>query len=468
MRDPYVGVPTERWESARNPEAPHEHSRDPNSDQVVRGGRCPAAAARDNINGVTTEVASDPWQTRLDRMRRLLPLPLLAVSAAGALAEAAATDSWDHLGIGVTLLALTAALWTVATVHPGSVAGRLPLLFVAHTALAAALVWINLCFGVFAYVGFVYAYGLGRRWRLASFTATALIVSASLSGGYPSSDAGHLAIYLMVAVVLVALVLNSATITNRAVEQNQERGHMIAALADANSALQASMRENAELHAQLMAQARQAGVVEERQRLAGEIHDTLAQGLVGIITQLRAAEQTRARPEQSSRHLAVASSLARSSLNEARRSVRALRPEQLEEATLAEALGELVAGWSEQAMVTAELDVVNRPVPAGAEAEAAVFRIAQEALTNIGKHAAATKARVTLTYLADEVLLDVADNGVGFCAASQDSSADGYGLEGMRRRAERAGGRLTIESTPGTGTTINARVPVASSRSADA
>ena len=408
---------------------------------------------------VTTAVVQDPWQARLDRMRRLLPLPLLAVSTAGALAEAAATDSWDNLGIGIGLAVAAALLWTAATLHPEWAARRLPLLFVVHTGLAAALVWVNLCFGVFAYVGFLYAYGLDRRWRIAGFTATALIVSASLSGGYPSSEAGHTAIYLVVAAVLIGLVLNSATITNRAVEQNRERGQMIQALAEANSALQASMAENAELHAQLVIRARDAGIVEERQRLAGEIHDTLAQGLVGIITQLQAAEQTHGRPEESSRHLQLARTLARSSLTEARRSVRALRPEQLEQSTLAEALGGLVDEWSKQSGIPAELDVISRAMPAGADIEAAVFRITQEALTNVAKHAGATKVRVTLTYLEDSLLLDVVDNGVGI---SGTSPQDGYGLVGMQRRADRVGGRLTIESCPGSGATINLCVPLTS------
>jgi signal transduction histidine kinase len=392
-------------------------------------------------------------------MRRLLPLPLLAVSTAGALAEAAATDSWDNLGIGIGLVVAAALLWTAATLHPELAARRLPLLFAVHTGLAAALVWVNLCFGVFAYVGFLYAYALDRRWRIAGFTATALIVSASLSGGYPSSEAGHTAIYLVVAAVLIGLVLNSATITNRAVEQNRERGQMIQALAEANSALQASMAENAELHAQLVIRAREAGIVEERQRLAGEIHDTLAQGLVGIITQLQAAEQTHSRPEESSRHLDLARTLARSSLTEARRSVRALRPEQLEQSTLAEALGGLVDEWSKQSGIPAELDVISRAMPAGADIEAAVFRITQEALTNVAKHAGATKVRVTLTYLEDSLLLDVVDNGVGI---SGTSPQDGYGLVGMQRRADRVGGRLTIESCPGSGATINLCVPLTS------
>ena len=104
---------------------------------------------------------------------------------------------------------------------------------------------------------------------------------------------------------------------------------MIDELAEANRRLAASMAENAELHAQLVAQAREAGVIEERQRLAGEIHDTLAQGLTGIIAQLEAAEHTRHRPQEWSRHLDQARALARSSLTEARRSVRALRPNSL-------------------------------------------------------------------------------------------------------------------------------------------
>ena len=177
--------------------------------------------------------------------------------------------------------------------------------------------------------------------------ATALVVSAALAGGYPSGNAGQTVTYLVVAGVLVALVANSASITNRALEQNQERGQMISDLAEANRRLEASMAENAKLHARLVAQAREAGIVEERQRLAGEIHDTLAQGLTGIIAQLEAAEHTRQHADTWSRHLAQARALARANLTEARRSVRALRPEQLEEASLPEAIGTLARTWSQ-------------------------------------------------------------------------------------------------------------------------
>jgi signal transduction histidine kinase len=213
-------------------------------------------------------------------------------------------------------------------------------------------------------------------------------------------------------------------------------------------------------------QAREAGVTEERQRLAGEIHDTLAQGLTGIIAQLEAAEHTRTDPGELTRHLAQAAGLARSSLTEARRSVRALRPEQLEDASLPEALRELTRGWSEQTGVAAALEVTGTPVRAGADVEAAVFRAAQEALSNVAKHAQAARVQLTVSYAGDTLLLDVADDGSGFDpattgpAAAGPAAGGGYGLTGMEQRLGRVGGTLTIESVPGTGTTINAAVPL--------
>jgi signal transduction histidine kinase len=405
----------------------------------------------------------DPWQARLNRMRQVLPLPLLAVSAAITLAvPGSASHRWARLELGLPLTAAAAALWVVATVRLGgdpSSRWRLPV-FAAHTALAAVLVWVDPAYGIFAYLGFLYSYGLGARWRLAGFTATALIVSAGISGGYPDRDTGHTLSYLLIAAVLVALVFTTAQITTRAVDQNIERGQMITELAEANRRLAASMDENSRLHAQLVTQAREAGVTEERQRLAGEIHDTLAQGLTGIIAQLEAAEHTRTDPGELSRHLAQAAGLARSSLTEARRSVRALRPEQLEDASLPEALGELTRSWSGQTGVAAALDITGTPVRAGADVEAAVFRAAQEALSNVAKHAQAGRVQLTLSYAGDTLLLDVADDGSGFDPAVVPNHDGGYGLTGMEQRLGRVGGTLTVESAREVGTTINAAVPL--------
>jgi signal transduction histidine kinase len=402
----------------------------------------------------------DPWQARLDRLRRLLPLPLLAVSAAAAFAvPASSSHAWARFRVGLPLVVVAAIFWTIATVRLRGVASTRwrTLVFAGQTTLAGVLVWVSPLYGVFAYTGFLFAYGLGPRWRATGFALTALVVSAAMVGGYPSANTGKTLTYLVVAVVMLTLVFTTSTITNRAVDQNQERGRMIDELAEANGRLAASMAENATLHTQLVLQAREAGVVEERQRLAGEIHDTLAQGLTGIIAQLEAAEHTRHRPSESSRHLDQARELARSSLTEARRSVRALRPEQLEDASLQEALGALADTWSRQSGIAAEVQATGSCVRIGADTEAAVFRVAQEALANVGKHARAGKVRLTLTCLGDTLLLDVVDDGIGFDTAGD---TDGYGLAGMRHRLARVAGTLTIDSAPGSGTTLNAAVPL--------
>jgi signal transduction histidine kinase len=405
----------------------------------------------------------DPWQARMDRMRRLLPVPLLLVSTSLAAVVAATQHTWARFELGLPLAAAAILWWAAVTARfrPDASTGWRLTAFAVHTALTGFLVWVSLPYGVFAYTGFLFAYALGGRWRAAGFIATALVVSAAMAGGYPSGNAGQTVTYLVVAGVLVALVTNSASITNRALEQNQERGRIISELAEANRRLEASMAENAELHAQLIAQARESGIVEERQRLAGEIHDTLAQGLTGIIAQLEAAEHARHHADRWSRHVAQARALARANLTEARRSVRALRPGQLEEAGLPEAVGALARTWSQGSMIAADLQTTGTVARAGPDTEAAVFRAAQEALSNVAKHAQATKVQITLTYLGDTLLLDVADDGTGF---DPSATTGGYGLAGMRQRLSRVGGRLTVESSPGSGTILNASVPLAGPR----
>jgi signal transduction histidine kinase len=254
---------------------------------------------------------------------------------------------------------------------------------------------------------------------------------------------GSVTFVLGTVVLGLAFSVVFGTWISRIIEQSRERAQLI-------ERLEAAQAELAEV-------SRQAGTLAERQRLAGEIHDTLAQGLTAIVAQLEAAEQARHRPAEWSRHLAQARSLARSSLTEARRSVRALRPEQLENATLAEALGELTCGWSQQSGIPAELETAGTATRAPADTEAALFRVAQEALTNVGRHAKAAKVRLTLTYLDDMLLLDVADDGVGFDPAADTA---GYGLVGMRHRLAGVDGALTVESAPGYGTTLNAAVPL--------
>jgi signal transduction histidine kinase len=207
---------------------------------------------------------------------------------------------------------------------------------------------------------------------------------------------------------------------------------------------------------------RRGGVLLERQRLAREIHDTLAQGFTGIITSLTAAELTAdasAIDAATARYLQDAKRIAGDSLAEARRLVWALRPEALDRYSLSEALSNLVRQWSEQSGIEARGATKGTPRELLPEAEVALLRAAQESLTNVHKHARASRVDVTLTYMDDRVVIDVVDDGVGFDPAQtrpvvgpQDER--GFGLTAMRERVEQMGGRLAVEAAPGEGTAI--------------
>ncbi|MFI6598015.1 sensor histidine kinase [Nonomuraea sp. NPDC050536] len=150
--------------------------------------------------------------------------------------------------------------------------------------------------------------------------------------------------------------------------------------------LRTALAENADLHARLLEQARDAGVRDERQRMAGEIHDTIAQDLVALTGQLRAADRA-ADDTVRRRHLHQAASLATRGLAEARRSVRALRPEPLEDGRLPEAITRMAHAWGETAAVALTVEVTGTPVALAPDLEVTLFRVAQEALANVAKHA---------------------------------------------------------------------------------
>ena len=194
--------------------------------------------------------------------------------------------------------------------------------------------------------------------------------------------------------------------------------------------------------------------------MAREIHDTLAQGLAGIITQLEAAEQARDEPARR-RHLDAARALARDSLAEARRSVHAMRPEALEAARLPEALAGEAARWSELHGVRADVTTTGEARPLRPEIEVTLLRAAQEALANVAKHAVAGRVGLTLSYMDDAVTLDVRDDGVGFHVNghAEGDGDGGYGLLGMRQRVGLLDGTMAVESEPGGGTAICVSVP---------
>jgi signal transduction histidine kinase len=211
--------------------------------------------------------------------------------------------------------------------------------------------------------------------------------------------------------------------------------------------------------AELAAAERQAGTLAERQRLARDLHDTLTQGFASVVLLLEAAQESLARGRPVDRHIEQALRSARDNLAESRRVVWALRPRPLAEQPLPQALGQLTGRLAEETGLHAEALVTGTSRRLPGHVEEALLRVAQEALANVRKHAAASRVTLTLSYLEDAVTLDVADDGVGFEQAAAATAAGGLGLRAMRERVEGLGGRLVVESAPGEGTTIAVEVP---------
>ena len=214
----------------------------------------------------------------------------------------------------------------------------------------------------------------------------------------------------------------------------------------------------------LAATERRAGVLAERQRLATEIHDTVAQGLSSQQMLLQAAERLwRTDPEAAHAHVLKAAEITSRGLAEARRFVHDLAPADLVEQTLPAALRALAERESGPGL-TVEFRLDGDPGALPERTSAALLRIGQGALANVREHAAATRAALTLTCLDDQISLDVADNGRGFVASSPPVSAPGrargHGLPAMRIRARQSGGTLSVESVPGEGTVVSVAVPV--------
>jgi len=209
---------------------------------------------------------------------------------------------------------------------------------------------------------------------------------------------------------------------------------------------------------------RAGGVAAERQRLAGEIHDTLAQDLASIVLHLEAAEARLGDdPTGVAFHLSAARQTARAGVNEARRMVHALRPEILAASVLDEALHHVATQWSERASVATSFSTNGQPRHLDRTSEVILLRGLQEALANIQKHATASRVTITLSNLDDEVILDIRDNGRGFDPASPRRAAEGHGvgLATMRERIAHAGGSLAVESAPGEGTALALMLPIA-------
>ena len=364
------------------------------------------------------------------------------------------------LVVDLVLCAAT-ALWMLAmfTLRPTARErfGPMAVFITGFVLLMAVLVIRDPWFGFLTPAGYFYTFLL-LPWptRLAGVGAVAVVAGTAQAYAIPKHDAVGLLAYAAVVGVNVIGMCMAAWLGWRSEVLSRERQEAVDELTETNRRLEATLAENATLHDQLVTQAREAGVHDERQRMAREIHDTLAQGLTGIVTQLQAAEHS----TDWRRHVTAAVGLARESLTEARRSVHALRPQPLQAATLSDAIADVVRRWSALHGIAVQLTTTGTQRVMTPEADAALLRATQEALTNVAKYAEATRVGVTLSYMEKGVALDVRDDGVGFDPSRHNGSeGGGFGLVAMRQRIEGLNGTLEIESEPGSGTAISAAVP---------
>ena len=265
-----------------------------------------------------------------------------------------------------------------------------------------------------------------------SFLAAALLVYR-----YPTASTAAMA--FSVAAAGGGFSLFYGGWVSRIIEQSAERAGIIDQLEDTRAELAAAQHE--------------AGRLAERQRLAADIHDTLAQGFTSVLMLIQAAQaDLDGSHPQAARHLDLAARTARENLAEARALVADLAPAQLDGGTLPDALRRL----SQAPGVDASFGLSGTPRPLPMATEVVLLRVCQEALANVRKHACAQSATVQLGYDPDAVRIEVSDDGAGF---RPDHVSGGYGLRGMRTRVAEAGGTLTVRSSPGAGTQVNATVP---------
>jgi len=200
---------------------------------------------------------------------------------------------------------------------------------------------------------------------------------------------------------------------------------------------------------------REAGRLTERQRIARDIHDSLAQHFTSIIMHLSAAKHSKLEAAQS--EVQQAEDAAREGLSEIRRIVWNMQPEQFEKASLVEAVEELAARWSAENNIQVKMKVTGTPHSLTSSAETALLRISQEAMHNINKHAQAKNVNITFSFMEDIFVMDIADDGLGF---EPSKIKNGFGMKTMRDRVEELSGTLTIESERGTGTAIAVSIPI--------
>ncbi|SDN38738.1 sensor histidine kinase [Allokutzneria albata] len=256
----------------------------------------------------------------------------------------------------------------------------------------------------------------------------------------------HVVMYTIFALIFAFYALAFGIWLDRAAVESAERERLI-------EQLESSRAEVARL-------SHEAGVAAERERLAGEIHDTLAQGFTSIVTLVQAAESemdSQADGDLARRHLTLAVRTARENLDEARALVGALTPAPLTNSSLVGAISRLVERVGHDLGIATECVVTGEPRQLATDIEVMLLRATQEALNNVRKHAGAGAVAVSVEFTEEAVLLRIADDGAGF---DPERMPMGFGLPGLRSRTEQVGGAFAVNSAPGKGTVVKVAVPV--------
>ncbi|RSS47754.1 sensor histidine kinase [Streptomyces sp. WAC07061] len=380
--------------------------------------------------------------TPVTRVLRLclhaLLLGLLALASARAVAGSAPRAGWVT-GLCVLLAAVYAAGVRAPAVHRSARAAGLWLagvgaVWAALLVLSPDGLWV--AFPLY----FLQLHLLRLRWALAAVGVTACAAIGGFLAHGGALTPGAFLGPLLGGAVAVATVLGYQALYRESERRRELIEELIAT------------------RAELAAAERGAGILAERERLAREIHDTLAQGLSSIQLLLRAAERALPEDAPAADHIARARQAAQDNLAEARRFVRALTPPDLEHGSLAAALERLCSGAPGPRV---RFSVSGAPRALPTPYEVALLRIAQSALANVVRHAGAGRAEITLTFMDSSVTLDVVDDGRGFDPAGVAAGGDGgFGLPAMRARAQSLGGLFTVESDPGQGTAVAVTLPL--------
>jgi signal transduction histidine kinase len=325
---------------------------------------------------------------------------------------------WQHVGLLALKVGLIFAILLVGQGH-----GYLPILYFIVVPMA------------YFSLPFWHANGITALSMLSLFVAFALTASTDL-GTTLVSCLPYTGGMFFFAGLTTALVRQS--------EERQRAERLLAELEDAHQQLQ-----------EYATQVKALAVAEERNRLAREIHDSLGHYLTAITMQLQAAGQLVAeQPERAAESIAKAEEMTRESLAEVRRSVAALRASPLDTAVLGDAIGELVGEFHDSGIATTfSVKGKSRSLPI--QAKTALYRVAQEGLTNVRKHANASAIEVKLAYRSEQVTLSVEDNGTG----QRGEESEGFGLLGLRERIALLGGLLEAGNNPEGGFRLQVTVP---------